>query len=283
MAKSSRRRSRRSRKKIRARSKTKMRDQRLWRAASHDDERSFWKSIAQTRNLRRILDVPPPTVLQTLYNTRVSTILQSLQVWTPHPDVKEDDIVLSDKSFEVLGRYLDLKASDSQIVLHRPHISLLFDTTTWNVSSAIRTLSNSMKEGRRVVLKTRAGGTFRILHPDEVVFQPDPVMEMDKEIEEKMARLTTVPSVKLLNRTTASAASSATSVPDAEAVSRRFYDETQAALEEFKERQKKALEQRLDRDGAKLEMETHAMMQYLQRYSSAANHMWITLRDTWRE
>lgn len=249
-----------------------------------ETERDFWKSIARTRNLKEVLDVPPPTLVQTIHQARVLTVLQSLQVWRPQPEVAPNEMVLEGDGFELVGRYLEIKQTEPQIILHRPHIVLLFDSTTWNVGSELKTMSKTMQEGRRVILKTSTGSRFRLIHPDELVFQatqPDAMDEIDAEIEEKMKRLTTVPQVRLLNRTTSantSTSPSATSSAEPEMdVSQRLYEETEAALLHFKNSQRKALDRRLDRDGKNIELETDALMKYLKAYSASANHALVSL------
>ena len=203
-----------------------------------------------------------------------------------------DDITLLDASLVLLGRYLELKASEVQIVLHRPHIVLLYETSTWNVGSALKAFARSMQQGRPVVLRTESGSHFRLLHPDGVDFQPTPVETVDaspepsdvrtvidKEMAAKVDRLTRVPPTRLLARSL-SAESSATAPPPADPVdvSRRLHDETQAALDAFRQSQQRALDKRLDRDGAAIEAEADALMAYLGAYSASANHALITLR-----
>lgn len=261
-----------------------MRDHQRWRAATGDPERDFWKDVARKRTLRAVLDAPPPTVVQTLLHSRILTVIQSLQVWKS-VEGPGDDVTVMDESLVLLGRYLDLKALEAQIVLHRPHIVLLYETSTWNVGSALKAFAKSMQQGRPVVLRTESGSHFRMLHPDEVNFQPaspqpsDVNTVMDKEMAEKMDRLTRAPPTKVLARSL-SAESGAVAPPpmDPVDVSRRLHDETQAALDAFRQSQQKSLDKRLDRDGAAIEAETDALMAYLGAYSASANHALITLR-----
>lgn len=275
---------------MQARSKHTMRDHQRWRAAMGDPERDFWKNVARTRNLKAVLDAPPPTVVQTLLHSRVLTVIQSLQVWK-QVEVPGDDVTVLDESLVMLGRYLDLKVTQQQIVLHRPHIVLLYETSTWNVGSALKTFAKSMQQNRPVVLRTESGSHFRLVPPDEVEFQPavvtvdaspqpsDVRTVIDKEMAEKVHRLARVPPTKLLARSL-SVDSGAVAPPpaDPEDVSRRLHDETTAALDAFRQSQKKSLGRRLDRDGAAIEAETDALMTYLGAYSASANHALITLR-----
>ena len=261
-----------------------MRDHQLWRAATGDPERDFWKDVARKRTLRAVLDAPPPTVVQTLLHSRILTVIQSLQVWRP-VEVPGDDVTVLDESLVLLGRYLDLKASEPQIVLHRPHIVLLYETSTWNVGSALKAFAKSMQQGRPVVLRTESGSHFRLVPPDEVEFRPatvdaspgpsDAHAAIDTEIAEKMDRLTRVPPTTLLARSLSADSGAAAPPPmDPVDVSRRLHDETQAALDAFRQSQQRALDRRLDRDGAAIE----ALMTYLRSYSASANHALITLR-----
>ena len=268
-----------------------MRDQQqLWRATAGDLEREFWKDVARKRTLKAVLDAPPPTVVQTLLHSRVLTVIQSLQVWKPE-EVPGEDITLLDASLALLGRYLDLKASEPQIVLHRPHIVLLYETSTWNVGLALKAFAKAIQQGRPLILRTESGSHFRLLHPDEVTFQPAPVKMtvedapsdghsvIDKQIREKMDRLTRVPPIKLLTRPLSAEPSAAAPPPlEPEDVSRRLHDETQTALDAFRHSQQKSLDRRLDRDGAAIEAETDALMTYLRSYSASANHALITMR-----
>ena len=257
-----------------------MRDER--QHSTTTTERDSWKSIARTRNLKQVLDVPPPTLVQTLHQARILTVIQSLQVWRLQQEVTPNDTIVEGDGFQLVAQYLDIKRSEAQIILHRPHITLLFDSTTWNVGPELKTVSKAMQEGRHAILKTSTGSHFRLMHPDELVFQqPDAMDEIDAEIKEKMERLTTAPPVRLLNRTTStntSASPSASSPAPVMDVSRRLYEETEAALRHFKDSQRKALDRRLDRDGRQIELETDALMIYLGAYSASANYALTTLR-----